>query len=245
VLAAAAAVLVGWAPALATTTSFVPSHDNTLYQDAAGALSNGAGPNFIAGTTERGLVRRGLLEFDLSSIPAGATVNSATLTLFVDQVTVVNPGPVSVELHRSLGDWGEGTSNAGVNSGMGVPATTNDATWIHTRFNTAFWTTAGGDFAPDVSAATTVSGVGSYSWSSAGLVADVQSWMSGTSPNFGWEVLGGEHASGTAKRIVSREGAIASQQPVLAVDYTVPAPGGLAGVGMGLVLAARRRRGLV
>ena len=39
---------------------------------------------------------------------------------------------------------GEGASNAGDPGGMGAPAVVNDATWVHTFYNTGFWIAPGG-----------------------------------------------------------------------------------------------------
>jgi len=74
---------------------------------------------------------------------------------------------------RLLADWGEGTSNAtgGLGEGGGGPATTNDATWVHRFYSTQLWNTPGGDFAAAASATTTVSDIGNYSWSGAGVTA--------------------------------------------------------------------------
>ena len=54
-----------------------PSKDNTLYEDASGNISNGAGDYLFAGTTATaasGAIRRGVIAFDIAgSIPAGPT----------------------------------------------------------------------------------------------------------------------------------------------------------------------------
>jgi outer membrane biosynthesis protein TonB len=44
-----------------TQVTLSPSKDNTLYEDAAGSLSNGAGQHFFSGNTSAGSVRRGSL----------------------------------------------------------------------------------------------------------------------------------------------------------------------------------------
>ena len=67
--------------ARADSTTIVAGRDNTLYQDPTGTLSDGAGQFFFSGTTAASAVRRGLLWFDLSSIPTGSTINSVTVTL--------------------------------------------------------------------------------------------------------------------------------------------------------------------
>jgi hypothetical protein len=197
--------------------------DNTLYEDTTGSLSNGAGQGFFAGRssgTSSGSIRRGLIAFDVAgSIPAGATIISATLTLNMSQTS---SGAQDVSLHRALTDWGEGTSVAGGNGGSGGPATTGDATWIHTFYTSSFWANAGGDFFPTPSASQSVAALGSYTWgSTAGMVADVQQWLNNASSNHGWILVGNESVLQTAKRFDSREHDIAANRPALTVTYAM------------------------
>ena len=110
--------------------------DNTLYEDANGELSNGQGIYFFAGTTGQPRIRRTLIAFDLTSIPPNATVTGAKLFLYLIQE---QGGPQAISLHAVLQDWGEGASDAGDPGGIGVPAATNDATWLHTFYDTGFW----------------------------------------------------------------------------------------------------------
>ena len=78
--ALAFALVASWAHADQVNLS--ASHDNTLYQDLNGALSNGAGEFFFAGNSGGATPsRRGLIAFDLSAFPINATINSVTLTL--------------------------------------------------------------------------------------------------------------------------------------------------------------------
>lgn len=206
---------------LLTSVSLVSSADNTLYEDPTGSLSDGAGPNFYVGETAGKApndARRGLIKFDLSSIPSGATINSVTLAL---NMSKTSSGAENISLHTALKNWGEGTSNAGANGGKGVMATTGDATWLYTSYNTQQWTTAGGDFTSTASATTSVNGVGSYQWTGAGLVADVQQWVNSPSTNFGWEVLGNESTADTTKQFDTRENSTAADRPTLTIDYSV------------------------
>jgi uncharacterized repeat protein (TIGR01451 family) len=214
--------------AVPATINLGPVADNTLYQDQTGRLSNGAGRSFFVGATNQGSnnIRRGAIRFDLSAIPAGSTVTSATLALHMGRT---NNGAQNIELHRALRNWGEGTSNAGAggvgaNDGDGTQATTNDVTWLFTFFNTQSWTVAGGDFAAASSAATSVGGVGNYQWSAAGMIADVQQWVNDASGNFGWIITGNEATRPTAKAFDTKEGAVPANRPLLTVVYTTPAP---------------------
>jgi spore coat protein A len=58
------------------------------------------------------------------------------------------------------------------------------------------------------------------SWSSPTLAADVQSWLSNPSTNFGWVVVGQEGSNNTAKRFDTREIADPTFRPVLQVTYS-------------------------
>jgi len=224
----------------ADIVSFVASRDNTLYQSASGAVSNGVGPGFTTGTNSQGGIRRALIAFDIASnVPAGATIQNVSLQLHLSRTV---SGAADVSLFRALADWGEGTSNAGSNDGQGAPATPGDATWIHRFYNTVFWTNAGGDFAGGASGSASVDQVEFYTWSSAAMATDVQSWLDAPAAAFGWGVLIDGASPGTTKRFDSREAADPTLRPVLTVTYAVPGPGGavvLAGVA---ALFARRGR---
>jgi hypothetical protein len=205
----------------AQTATFTPSKDNTLYEESAGQLSNGQGDLVFIGKTDSRdgfRRRRALIAFNLSSIPSNATVTGATLTLTLARSS---SGNTTTTVRKVLKDWGEGASNAGSPGGAGTQAQSGDATWLHTFYNTGFWTTPGGDFAGAASASITVgSNFTTYSWSGSGMVADVQSWISDPATNFGWVVLGDEVTNGSAKAFHSGEAA--SGGPQLTVTYTTP-----------------------
>lgn len=199
--------------------NIMPSKDNTLYEyvPAEGDHSNGAGFHLFAGENGEGEVRRGVLAFDIEgTIPPGSTITAASLSM---NMSMTPAGALTVELHKLLADWGEGTSHAPMGEGDGAPATPNDATWRHRFFDSVFWTTQGGDFSATVSASQSVGGTGHYTWSSAQMVADVQSWLDNPASNFGWLVLGDETAIATAKRFDTRESA---SPPVLTIEFTSP-----------------------
>jgi hypothetical protein len=205
----------------AAIINITPSKDNTLYEydPAEGDLSNALGFHFFAGENALGEIRRGVLAFDIGgSIPAGSTITSVTLSLNMSRTALSDPR--TVELHKLIADWGEGTSMASGEEGDGAPATPNDATWRHRFFDTIFWMTEGGDFSSVVTASQSVGAIGEYMWSSAQMVADVQSWLDNPASNFGWLVLGDESTSISSKRFDTRESA---SPPVLTIQYT-PGP---------------------
>jgi hypothetical protein len=187
------------------------------------------------------------------SVPAGATINSASLTLHCSRTNpVVNT--YNFSLHRLLADWGEAGSDAGNPGGLGAPAMPGDATWMHRIFNTDLWTAAGGDFAAMASGTQGVGASGaSYTWgSTAQMVADVQGWLDSPATNFGWILIGTEASAGSAKEFESRENVLDAQfRPKLTIEYTAEVPAvagwGLSAMGAALgltallVLHARRR----
>jgi len=204
------------------TITLLAMKDNTLYEDAGGTLSNGAGDYFFSGRNNQSLRRRGLVAFSLAGqIPSNAVVSAASLVL---RSTQGGGGSSNVAAHRVLADWGEGASNASGGEGSGAASATGDATWIHRFFNTSLWSTAGGQYSPTASASTTVADQNFYSWSGAGMVADVQAWVGGTG-NFGWALVGIENAGTTEKRFASRQYATdATFRPRLTITYTVSPP---------------------
>ncbi|HJQ99907.1 MAG TPA: DNRLRE domain-containing protein [Candidatus Polarisedimenticolaceae bacterium] len=206
------------------TSADLPSvRDNTIYEESAD-LSNGAGSDVFAGKTFSNL-RRALVAFDVSAIPAGAVVQSATLRLTLTQAPHLDAQPVSV--HRLVADWGEAESIAAPPGGTGAPAERGDATWLESFYQSTFWATAGGEFAASASAVTNVAftpGV-EYAWSSIALIADVQAWVDDSATNHGWILIGNESATRTARRFASRENSTAAFRPHLVVEYTIPAGG--------------------
>lgn len=205
-------------PSLADVVQIGASKDNTLFEDAAGARSNGAGAHFFAGVTAQPELRRGLLAFDIAgAVPAGATINSVSLTLNVSQT--LQSGQ-AVTLHRLTSDWGESTSDAPGQEGAGTAAEPGDATWIHTFTPGSFWTNAGGDFARSASDSQ-IADFGFVTWSSATMASDVQGWLDNPAANFGWALLGDETDIVTAKRFDSRENPDPAVQPMLTIDYSL------------------------
>jgi hypothetical protein len=214
--------------ALLSVVTLTPVKDNSLLEykaTSASPYSGGADTSLYVGLDHMAASRmRGLMDFNVAgNIPAGAIINSVTLTVYVNLIypgTGANP----VELHVVMANWGEGTS---VGSGSMPPfghATVGDATWLKSFYNTTAWATPGGDFSPTSSGMATLGDASTYStWTStAQMVADVQNWLNNPASNFGWLLKGDETAGvDTGKMIDSREGA---HPPTLTIDYTVAAP---------------------
>lgn len=210
------------AAAAQTATTVSAAADNTLIEDFAGSRSNGAGDAFYTGRTQRDGLRRGLVRFDLSAIPPGAVVQSATVSL---RLAATRPATSTITLNRALQSWGEGASAANLPGGVGAPAAAGDATWL-VRFFGAVpaqpWTSPGGDFTATASATATVAPVAGqvFTWSGPGLVADVQEMVNNPASNRGWFVI--DEPSNDAKAFYSREHPTASWRPSLSVTWAPP-----------------------
>lgn len=206
-----------------TTSTFNLDKYNTIYETESNTqnLSNGSGSYFFSGVSFQGEnmnARRGLISFDLSSIPINATITNASLTLFMSR-SISNASDVS--LHKALNDWGQGGSNAPGQEGAGTNSAEGDASWFCNFSNGASgcitsWSTIGGDFDSSASATVSVDGIGNYTWSSSELIADVQEWINSPSSNLGWFLIGDETTATTsAKRFNASTGTI----PVLEITY--------------------------
>jgi len=204
-------------PLRADVTNLIAVADTTL-QEAFPNNNLGSGPTILAGGRGQGGSTRGLLRFELSgNLPAGATVNSATLTLTVT-ATPFGGGNSTFDLHRVLGGWGEG---GGSDRGGGTLAQVGEASWNERLSPDTAWSTPGGDFAAAASATQGVAGDGAYSFTSAALAADVQSWCNQPASNFGWLLRSeAETTPATIRRFASRTDI--SHPPVLTINYTAP-----------------------
>ena len=214
-------------PLQAASVTVGAARDNCIYAESD-TLSNGAGQSFHAGKNGASIIRRGLIQFDLTgSLPEGATVDSVVLQL---NMSMSQPGSRVVALHRVLANWGEGTSDAPMGEGIGAPATPGDATWSQRFFGGSQpWSAAGGDFDATASANLLVGTVGLYAWRSAGMVQDVTFWLANPTLNHGWLLIGEESAGASAKRFDSRQALTPANRPALTIYYTAgpTAAGGL------------------
>ena len=207
----------GWVPvARSDVISLIPVADTTL-QEALSNVNYGLDDSIRAGGRQQGGAARGLMRFDIAGIiPAGAVINSTTLTL-----TVLGTSGVGVDstfdVHRVLATWGEGIR-------IGTAAQTGEASWNDRLGPGVPWTTAGGDFDSAASAALSVAGNGVYHFTSDALAADVRFWLTNAADNFGWLLRSeSETTPVTIRRFGSRTAP--GGAPALVIDYsTVPSP---------------------
>jgi hypothetical protein len=210
------------------TEQIPASQDSTLIDDPEGARSNGAGPYFYVGLTggnDGGGIRRGLIHFDMEGvIPEQARIEDVALHLYASNAPDVAE---KVRLYAAMQDWGEGASCG--NGGKGAAATTGDATWLHTFYDTDAWEEPGGDRARPASARETVDNMGSYSWRSNRRKKDVQRWVEQPQTNFGWLLIGDERSTRSVVAFASRESTTCGAngmptglpEPLLEVTYSL------------------------
>lgn len=204
---------------LAETVFIAPSHDNTMYEHAQGALSNGSGDHLFVGRNASGDIRRGLISFhNLDAIPDHATIQSVKLHLYSNRQ---DSPAMAIRVSSVTADWCEGDSHAAGEEDDGAPAQAGDATWIWRFWPDVPWNSSGGDFVATSSAQANVGGIGSHMFgSSNGMVADVTDWKENPETNFGWILSAPEGVTGV-KRFHSRSNADAGNRPVLEVEYSV------------------------
>jgi len=232
--------LLQWSNSVqAATVTLHPTADTTL-QEAFSSNNYGDGTTFTAGGRRQGGRTRALLLFDIAgNIPAGATINSVTLTLscLQDPSGGINS---TFDLNRLAASWGEGngSDHGGTTAGPG------QATW-NNRFGSSGspWNSPGGDFFTIASASRSVTGTGNYTFAStAGLVADVQAWLNGPTSDFGWLLRSESESTGTTiRRFGSRDSGASA--PTLTITYTpVPEPATFSILGLGLAVLVWRSR---
>ena len=231
--------------------TLTPSQDASIYGGAPGYnnVADGSGTYLWTSVTAAGVVRRALLRFDLSALPAGAQVQQVQLGLYLSRSQPADP---QVNLHKVNASWTEGAADGG-SQGHGAPAGVGDVTWISRSQPTSAWAQPGGDFDPQTSASVSLGLPGErFFWGpTARMVADVQGWVSNPASNHGWILIGVESNSQNAKRFESRE-SISAVRPTLRVVYEpaaavmqddIPVPAwALAALGSALAALLVRRR---
>lgn len=145
---------------------------------------NGNGKNF-----------RSILNFDLSSVPEGALINSATLRLFATGQS--GSAAYSINAHRITQDWTE-----------------SGASWTETDGSTLWSGGPGGSYDSTVIDTVPAGATGWYEWD---LTPLVQEWVDGISTNQGIELIHTAVAKGNYLDFDSKE---LTDKPELIIDYT-------------------------
>jgi VCBS repeat-containing protein len=179
-----------------TTATLTAIDDSYLRQDAA-TTNYGAVTTFEVGRKSN-RTRRSILKFDLSSIPAGAILESATLTL---TRTGGDANTLTFSTHEVTQAWVEANT-----------------TWNNRQTGTAWTPSVGGTFKPTAISTTTVPATnGAYNWN---LLSMVQSWFNGTSVNNGVLIKQANETSQDKKHVFgSSENTTVANKPKLTITY--------------------------
>lgn len=184
------------------------SADAYIYQKAP-TTKEGTETSLIVGESNAATqLMRSLLKFDLSTIPATATITAATLSLYMYEEKSSNARTMSV--YRMLKDWSEAS-----------------VTWNKSDATTN-WTTAGGANAADCEAAsiadTAFSATEAVGWKTFTLdPAKVQEWINSTLANYGMMLRVDTESSDQYRFYSSEYATDTTLRPKLAVTYTTPA----------------------
>ena len=200
------------ASATPTTTStptpqvFVRDAAQDAWIDQGKLTQNKGADGSLRVKAQAGSLRRSLVQFNLSGIPATGCVQTATLKM---TLTSVGRSARSYAVHRLSSAWVEGTS-----------ASSSGVTWQR-RTATVPWSLPGGDFATNATAtASTATTAGSVvQWD---VTADVRAFVGGTTNN-GWIVKDTAESANAEFVFGSRENGTVSKRPQLQVTV-VPGP---------------------
>lgn len=240
--------------ALATEYDAQATHDCMIFEKSTGGdtgSASGKGPGMFAGADGGGEIKRSLVEFDLSSITGSPTLTEVDLLLVLGQVAGSGMGggfpyTPTISLYTLTTAWNEGNTGAtacggGLCSSMSgtghgwpyVPCNCGDTSWDYTDYSSTQWTTDGGDITATADARLTISTftIGeTNAWtgtstSNANMLAAVQHWVNGTSPNDGFQIR--SNLEGDLTSFLgwwTRDGAIANSKqgvwtPELKVKY--------------------------
>jgi hypothetical protein len=202
-------------PAHATVTTITPSSADTYLYEAADTYNFGSLPHMDVLADSQHLDReRILVKFDLSSIPSGSTISTASLQLYHFGNINGNPVGRTYTANRVTTDWVEGTCVSPCSPSTG------GATW-NTVDGTTNWGTPGGDFTVTGAASSTVADITSapvyMTWD---VTTIVKAWIEGGQPNYGFLIKDLNEGSIYGAVFASREQG--SNMPILTVDYAAP-----------------------
>jgi len=159
-------------------------------------------------------VGRALVQFDLSSIPPGAIINSAYLTLYYDIWAINNPSGRTYTAYRVTTNWIEGDSIFG--------ATWNEADHNVAGHATCVDWTNGGEWTMEDAASQTVPATPAQfmTWTVTGIVED---WVTNGQSNYGFIIKDpndGVAGTDATAYFNTREWVIEGQRPILEIEYT-------------------------
>jgi len=137
---------------------------------------------------------RGLVKFDLSWLPSGSTINSATLKLRVSGASENDPFDIEFTTYRATFDW-----------------TQSSVTWN---------SVSGGTWSTDNAATSPLKFLGQDTvWDVTGIITD---WIEDGQPNYGFIIISSTIEAGTEDLFAGFASRESSPKPRLVLDYTAP-----------------------
>jgi uncharacterized repeat protein (TIGR01451 family) len=212
-----------------TTVELTSVADSEIYGDAT-ATNYGACNEMYVGffaDAKKNFTDRALVRFDLSTLPANITIQSATLRLTSIPKSTGDTTPettsrnVSIHQIEASQVWTEGTGAC--NTG-----TTGNVTWANRTTGTP-WSTAGGGTLGTALATTSVGGLGQHTWTSTTLRDAASSWYSTPSNNNGLIVKYTSETTNGYKLFASRQASTDANRPKLIITYTLSCTGSTGG----------------
>jgi hypothetical protein len=195
--------------ARADSITLNPAADTTISEGGRANTSWNSDNMVVGRLTGNGgeAISRGLIRFEMPSLPANTVVTSVTLTVSITRARSSTPD--NHALHQLMSPWSEST-----------------ATWESS--GSGAW--SGGNFLEVPDSTTPLGGdqsgntvTGTFP-STPAFVAAVQTWLTNVSENYGWVLRNeDEETLGNGRRISSREAAV-GLKPVLTIGYFLEEP---------------------
>jgi hypothetical protein len=180
-----------------------------IYNFASGE-NYGSSPILWVGGTNANSNTRGLLRFNLSTIPANAIILDATMQLWVETVP---DSDINISIHRLTENWDEGYQDTAV--------AVDGVTWDVADTDPLVDWVDGGEFDPLSYNLTTVYTTESNVWHDFNITTLVQEWVVDT-PNYGLIMKHSDEPPNNERaRFTSDDGA-AGQRPRFVISYSVP-----------------------
>jgi hypothetical protein len=196
-----------------TDVSLVAAEDT--YMSANDVTFNNGGGTSIHVDNNTTTGRRGaLMKWDLSSIPSGATINTASL-----QVNVTDASSLVFNMYNMRRSWVEGTSDRA--------ASTTSANW-NTYDGATSWGTVGAANTSSDRYDTNLWGADSSSFASTGSktvslnssgISALQGWLNTPSSNYGVTIQNYSGSTTNAVFFDSSENSTAANRPTLLINY--------------------------
>lgn len=162
---------------------------------------------------------RGLVQWDLSSIPTNAVVNSVSITLKYDGAS--QSGTLTISAYKVLRDWGEGTKTL-------TAAASGESDWTDAKHSVDAWGTAGCDNTTTDRSSTAEASklvTTGADWTFSPSLLTVQNWVNNPSTNYGL-VIRGDEGAGT-NYIYFYTDDQSGSEPQITVKYNENFPSGI------------------